>query len=168
MNRYIGWPIHDSRDLELRSPLVINPIHLPSSIAFVTPNQFTTLQLQIPFGARPGIFVPPISGKKIGPLCSIDVALNFRDCEDELAYLHPARRKPTRPVETGAKLQRAQSPGMRGPSGICQPLCRWGQLTLQRTKMARIRNSIRPMRVFQNWCADPVGAQKSGQTGERF
>ena len=27
---------------------------------------------------------------------------------------------------------------------------------------------IRPMRLFQNRCADPIGAQESGQTSERF
>src|SRR5213080_3350553 len=67
---------------------VINPIHIPSSpchavalrrrVAFVYANEFTILQLQIPFGAHPGFFVPPISGKKIWTPLIADFSRNFR------------------------------------------------------------------------------------------
>src|SRR5262249_36258273 len=58
--------------------LVIDSIHLPSSLAFVHANEFTILQLQIPFGAYPGFFVPPISSKKIRTALIADFSRNFR------------------------------------------------------------------------------------------
>ena len=51
-------------NLELRFRLIINPIQLPSSLRFVTPNQFPIFQLQIPLRARPRFFVPPVSGNQ--------------------------------------------------------------------------------------------------------
>ena len=41
-------------------------------------NQITAFQVHIPFGARPGFFVPPISGKKIRPALIDDFSRNFR------------------------------------------------------------------------------------------
>src|SRR6266478_3985977 len=80
---------------------VINPIHIPSSpchavalrrrVAFVHANEFTILQLHIPFGACPGFFVPPISGKKIRAALLDDFFQKFPHCEHVRGYLHPTK-----------------------------------------------------------------------------
>src|SRR5438067_1835652 len=41
---------------------VIHSIDLPSSLSFMNTNDFSILCVQVPFGARPRFFVPPISG----------------------------------------------------------------------------------------------------------
>src|SRR6266508_4708402 len=44
---------------------VIHSIDLPSSLSFMNTNDFSILCVQVPFGARPRFFVPPISGNQI-------------------------------------------------------------------------------------------------------
>jgi hypothetical protein len=46
---------------------VIDPIHFPSAAALMSANQIVIFQLQIPLGARPRFFVPPIPRKQIRP-----------------------------------------------------------------------------------------------------
>src|SRR5438045_8505426 len=58
--------------------LIINPIHLPSSLSFMNANQITAFQVHIPFGARPRFFVPPISVNQIRPALLYDFSRNFR------------------------------------------------------------------------------------------
>src|SRR4029453_4709942 len=57
--------------------LVIHPIQLPSSFTFMSENQFSTPQLQIPLCARPRFFIPPVSGKQIWAALLDDFATNF-------------------------------------------------------------------------------------------
>src|SRR5436309_4476908 len=45
--------------------LVIHPIDLPSSLSFMSTNEFALFHLQIPFSAHPRFFVPPIPGNQI-------------------------------------------------------------------------------------------------------
>src|SRR4029077_10150962 len=68
--------------------LIINPIHLPSSpchaialrrrVGFMSTKEFSILHLQVPLGAYPRFFVPPISGKQIRTVLFNDFLSNFR------------------------------------------------------------------------------------------
>ena len=58
--------------------LVVNTINFPNSLSLMSINEFPILQLQIPFGARPGFFAPPVSGKQIWPALIDDFSGNFR------------------------------------------------------------------------------------------
>src|SRR5438105_15796920 len=56
---------------------VIYPIQLPGPLTFMSENQFSSLQLQIPLGADPRFFIPPISGKQIRAALIDDFATNI-------------------------------------------------------------------------------------------
>src|SRR5438309_11883254 len=56
---------------------VIYPIQLPGPLTFMSENQFSSLQLQIPPGADPRFFIPPISGKQIRAALIDDFATNI-------------------------------------------------------------------------------------------
>ena len=57
--------------------LIINPIELPLAVALVTTHHNAAVQLQVPFGARPGCLVPPVSGNQIRAPLIDDFAANF-------------------------------------------------------------------------------------------
>src|SRR6266436_8827395 len=74
--------------------LVIYPVHLPGSpchavglrrwVSFMNANQITAFQLHIPFSARPGFFVPPISGKQIGAALLDDLSVQI--CTSNMSW----------------------------------------------------------------------------------
>src|SRR5207247_10837678 len=55
---------------------VIHSIDLPRSLSFMNTNDFSILCVQVPFGARPRFFVPPISGTQIRTALFDDVSPN--------------------------------------------------------------------------------------------
>src|ERR1043166_776875 len=90
LHRYIGGGF-TILDFRITISSVIYTIHLPSSLGLMRANEFSILELHIPFGARPGFFAPPISRKKIRPTLLDDFSHVFvnkgrdivADVEDE-------------------------------------------------------------------------------------
>src|ERR1043166_5698893 len=150
LHRYIGGGF-TILDFRITISSVIYTIHLPSSLGLMRANEFSILELHIPFGARPGFFAPPISRKKIRPTLLDDFSLNFR----------------TANVCEGIIIQQDGGRHCRSKSSQCRTWHRhpanrmgWEPMPLERLRV----KYIWLMRFFQNRCANSISAEKSGQT----
>src|SRR6185369_1287987 len=177
------------RDAALRRPdnaarcpyqelLIINPIDLPRSLRFVTPEHFTIIQLKIPLCVSPRFFVPPVSGKKIWAALRDDFfglfgTANVCRCifilQDRGRYCRPKAAQRCCSVRCLQRIGVRRGLAIYSTAGILLRRGYGGRGGLYNSPRKRLHvKCIGPMRLLQNWCADPIAAQESGQTSECF
>src|SRR6516162_5505951 len=126
--------------------LVIYPVDFPKALIVMSKNQFSILQLHIPFIARPGFFVPPISGKKIRPVLPNDFAANIRAANvRELVFIQKDGCRHCRPKSSQCRTWHRH------------PADRMGWKPMPRERLHA--KCIRLMRFFQNRRANSISVE---------
>src|SRR5207247_5702414 len=137
---------------------VIHSIDLPSSLSFMNTNDFSILCVQVPFGARPRFFIPPISGNQIRTALLDDVSPNVcaanvrrpvciqqdrcRNCRAKSAHCCSVRCPQRMGVRAGLAVFSAGDSGLySSPYESLQTKCVWA------------------MSLFQNRRANAIGAK---------